>query len=93
MADVLVHYIGNFSVDHSTETHVAMALRDVGARVVPVQENTIRDWAAVADNAIADGADMVLWTKTWNVAPVGPRAMIHKLRDRGIPTAGFHLDR
>lgn len=93
MADVLVYYIGNFSVDHSTETHVAMALRDVGARVTPVQENTIRDWAAVADSAIADGADMVLWTKTWNVAPVGPRSMIHKLRDRGIPTAGFHLDR
>jgi hypothetical protein len=88
-----VHYIGNFAVDYSTESHVALSLEALGHDVVKHQEQDV-DWRWVP--AHADG-DFVLWTHTHGFADESKHeqqdVMLDGLRARGIPTVAYHLDR
>lgn len=92
-----VAYLGNFGPSHSTETHVALALEDLGHRVLRIQEGRTpaRD---VAKRAADAGADVLLWTQTLSLAHEGGTAterqqMLDDLAVAGIPTVGYHLDR
>jgi hypothetical protein len=94
---VRVVYIGNLgpnSAPHSTENHVARALEANGHTVVPIHENGF-PWTH--GQTIPDGTDFVLWTHTHGFAP--PRThgrqsrFLRAMRDRGIPTVSYHLDR
>lgn len=91
-----VVYIGNVgpgSAPHSTENHVARALRWNAVDVVPIHE-PLYDWRPVA---IPPDADFVLWTHTHSFAP--PRThgrqfkFLHAMRLRGTPVVSYHLDR
>jgi hypothetical protein len=97
--------IGNFEPPHSTENELKRALEDVGCEVIPVQEN-MREAKAFEEAAAwakSSKAAFVLWTRTgWNWQELGSSdflahehqsRMIQNLRDAGIPTIGYHLDR
>lgn len=98
-----IAYIGNFGPPHSTENHVAAALRNLGHAVDEYQENDPESWVtlqtlAVSTDADSFGAlpDLVLWTRTGWDPPI-PRdvqlATIDLFERRSIPVVGFHLDR
>lgn len=98
-----IAYCGNFEPDHSTETHVAQALRALGHDLVCHQENNVGMWRDMAlGRGLAD-RDLVLWTRTgwdWPSLGVGhheiatmQREMLARAHEMGIPTVGYHLDR
>ena len=85
-----VLYVGNFSVAHSTESHVGQALEANGVTVDRRQENQV-DWTSLARD-LGD-ADFVLWTTTNDYAP--PRtygAQRGFLHDCEVPVVSYHLD-
>jgi hypothetical protein len=85
-----VHYVGNHSVAHSTETHVGQALEAVGVNVTRHQENEV-DWATLHRKVAR--ADFVLWTSTNDYAPPATypaqREFLSKCKP---PVVGYHLD-
>lgn len=99
MKHLTVAYRGNFQptlpegvIPWSTEHHVAASLEELGHQVVRIQED--RDsW--VDTLAMADGADLFLWTQTYGYAHKwdqgDARTALDVLNAR-MPTAGLHLD-
>lgn len=87
-----VLYVGNFTRPWCTEVHVQASLAGLGHRVVPLQENSLR-WADVPRLADEHGADLLLWTRTWDVDRDEALAALDRLRAMGVRTASFHLDR
>lgn len=101
---LVVAYIGNFEPPHSTENHVARALRWHGHRVDEIQENRADSYRQVTDNI--DDYHLVLWTRTgWDWAHIfrvrdGDRLahrqqidMLETAAAARVATVGFHLDR
>lgn len=88
-----IAFRGNFSVDYSTESHVAASLELMGHEVVRLQESEV-DWATTT--AEAEMSDMLLWVQTYGYAVGWGRDVaadsLARLRDRGVPSVGFHLD-
>lgn len=83
-------YVGNFSVGHSTESHVAQALEANGVEVDRQQENLVK-WGRLAKRATT--ADLVLWTSTHDYAPRSSYPEQHRfLNACPVPVVGFHLD-
>lgn len=85
-----VAYCGNFDAPHSTETHVAKALENLGHTVVRLPEQRM-DWATLPDQV--DGADLFLWTRTAGFDPADLEGQANALKRISVPTVGFHLDR
>lgn len=96
-----IGYIGNFDPPHSTENHVAQALRALDHEVRPLQENKVDNWYGLAGGAM--DYDAILWTRTgWDWPGYGiahhdahalQRRMLDEAKTRGVPTVAFHLDR
>lgn len=98
-----VWYIGNFEPPHSTENHVARAMRNQGWAVECVQENDISQWPKMLD-ALDNGTkpDVILWTRTgwpWEDYKVTTAQMHQTQLDlistaeiAGIAVVGYHLD-
>lgn len=89
-------YIGNVgenSAPHSTENHVARALRTIGVDVVPVHEQRFT-WT---EAEIPGDVDFVVWTHTHGFAP--PKThhrqtrFLDAMRRQGVPVVSYHLDR
>ena len=99
----LVWFIGNFAPPHSTENHVARALRSRVGRVEEVQESDPTCWGKLR-TTLANGErpDFILWTRTgWDWANLGadPQAMqiaqfdfLLAAERAGVPVVGYHLD-
>ena len=93
-----VWYIGNFAPEHSTENHVAEALRNVGASVAAMQENEGGFWEATQRIMAGAKPDLILWTRTrWSAdvhesISAEARLMLRLARARHIPVVGYHLD-
>lgn len=97
--------IGNYTPPHSTENELKRALEDVGCEVIPVQENMPKADAFEEATMWAKTlkAAFVLWTRTgWDWPRYGltheqatakQNLMLMELREAGIPTVGYHLDR
>lgn len=92
---LLVAYVGNFRPEHSTENHVAAALRNLGHEVIPLQEDDPSTWEKLSSPGLGGLAtpDFMLWTRTWSIPDHPQYAALDNLRDLGIPTVGYHLDR
>lgn len=86
-----ISYWGNFSVPWTTENEIAKALGALGHGVGMCQEGTPGLFP------ILDGTDLVLWTRTADLARrnshAEQRAFLIEAKRRGIPTVGIHLDR
>ena len=85
-----VAYCGNFDAPHSTETHVAKALENLGHIVIRLPEQRM-DWATLP--AQVAGADLFLWTRTAGFDPADLEGQANAIKLLDIPSAGFHLDR
>lgn len=87
-----IAFIGNHSVDFSTETHHRKTFEKLGHEVIQLQENKT-DVDEVFKTALR--CQMLYWTHThgWNIgSPRDVRHMLRQLKDRNIPTVGYHLD-
>jgi hypothetical protein len=88
--DLTIAYRGNWRVPWTTESHVTAALEGLGHRVVRLQEDKV-NWTQC--RAAAQRADLFLWQKTWTIDPRGGHTTLKMLRERGVPSVSFHLDR
>lgn len=86
-----VVYIGNFEPPYSTENDVAHALETIGVTVHRVQESAWIHGDAVLPDP-TDDTVMVLWTRTWPVAPDIAQPQFDRYRAERIPIVGYHLD-
>ena len=89
-----VGYLGNFDPEHSTENHVAHALRTNGHEVVQYQESDHDAW--VAARAQIGTLDFLMWTRTGWHPPI-PKHLKEELlaasAETGKAIVGYHLDR
>jgi hypothetical protein len=90
-----VALIGNHSVPHSTETHLANAWEANGHDVARIQEAPSA-WRHMAER-IPDDVQLVQWVTTYDYAPPvtydDQRRFLKEIRNRGVPIIGTHLDR
>lgn len=77
-----IAYVGNFTQPFCTEVHIANTLERLGHSVIRLQEDK-------TDNPVVD-CDLFLFTRTWgNTVTLDHLA---QYKDKGIPTASYHLD-
>lgn len=83
-----IAYVGNFSLDFTTETHLAKTLEKLGHEVVRIQETPTRTNDFWTNEVF--GCDMFLFTRTWGrMVTLGDLATI---KQHGIPSVSYHLD-
>ena len=87
-----VTFLGNFSVEYSSENHHAKSLEALGHTVSKLQETRVR-----ADDVLTDAllSDMFVWVHTHNWDTPGSITMkdvLEKLKAANIPTVTYHLD-
>jgi len=58
-------YIGNFKEHWTTETHVRASFEALGHKVIPIQEDTVKD-ETLLRTIDESKPDFLLYTKTWN---------------------------
>lgn len=87
-----IAYVGNFRHPWCTEVHVAASLEQLGHHVVRCQEDAT-DWGDVANVCDEEGVQLLLWTRTWPADMDSVLVALDRLRDRGIPSVSYHLDR
>ncbi len=86
-------YVGNFEPGHSTETHIALTLQDMGHSVIQVQEDKIP--TRMIEHVLEkQHPDLFLYTRTWGMLGTRVEGMgvLEQCRLLGIPTASYHLD-
>jgi len=89
-----VVFLGNFSVDYSSESHHKKSLEALGHEVSALQE-TQATAELILDSAL--NSDMFVWVHThgWRTPSVTGLQMdvvLKTLKDKGIPTVAYHLD-
>lgn len=84
-----IAFLGNFTVDYSSESHYKKTLEFMGIEVVPLQEGT-----ATAQEVLnaAMASDMLFWVHSHNCPTPGIAEMLEILKEEGKPTVGYHLD-
>lgn len=89
-------YVGNYRVPWTTETHVTRDARTIpGVTVDRMQEPSewnagTAGWLDQLERA-ADGADLLIYQKTWGLPPQVIDVW-RRLEARGTITASYHLD-
>lgn len=91
-APLTVVQVGNFSRPWCSEVHFAGSLRLLGHRVVQLQEDEM-DWSTLVATVEVEGAQVVMWTRTWPAEMSVVAPVLAELEARGIPTVAVHLDR
>ncbi len=87
-----VLYIGNFTVDYSTESHLAKTFELLGHTVTRLQENQTRT-EQIQELGIL--SDLVIWSHThgWRITGrLSISNLMRNLKRRGVPTVAYHLD-
>lgn len=84
-----ITFLGNWSVDYSTESHHGKSLEELGHEVVRLQEPKLP-----ADQILAEAvkSDLFVWTHThgWNTA--GIDKALAGIKAAGVPIVAYHLD-
>lgn len=68
------------------------SLHALGHEVIGLQEDRL-DFRTLARRVEKNAVDMLLWTRTWEVDHRAADRALVQLRDAGVPTVSFHLDR
>jgi hypothetical protein len=84
-----IAFLGNFSVNYSSESHHAASLESLGHSVVRLQENVIR---ADQVTAVATTCDLFVWVHTHGWSTSGMSSALTELRHARIPSLTYHLD-
>jgi len=84
-----ITFLGNFSVDYSTESHHLWTYRKLGQEVKTFQEGRTKA-EDILQSALK--SDLFVWTHThgWNTPDMDK--VLEVLKSHKIPTAGYHLD-
>lgn len=85
-------FLGNFGVDHSSETHHKKSLESLGHEVVALQE-TQAGSEQILEEAME--ADMFVWVHTHQWETPGSLSMetvLRYLKKANVPTVTYHLD-
>lgn len=84
-----ISFLGNWSVDYTSESHHAASLEALGHTVTRLQEPR-----ATADEivAVTESADAFVWVHThaWDTA--GIDSVLRHLKQVGVPIITYHLD-
>lgn len=88
-------YLGNFTLDFCTESHVAASIESLGHHVTRIQEGST---PASDIPPMVAGHDVFLWTQTYGLAETGGarwerELMLSDIKQQGVPTVAYHLDR
>ena len=86
-----VAFVGNFSVDHSSESHHAKSLEALGHEVVRLQEGRVTGDQILASS---QNSDLLVFVHTHGRTTPGRRPLSRVLNEINarIPTVTFHLD-
>ncbi|MCM6774986.1 glycosyltransferase [Nocardia sp. CDC159] len=86
-----ITFLGNFTVPSSSETHHALSLEQLGHTVTRLQETRA---TAREIEAHALSGDLLVWIHThgWRT-PGDIGATLRTLRDAGVRSVSYHLDR
>lgn len=87
-----ITFLGNFSVDYSSETHHKKSLESLGHEVIALQETQAGSEQILAESL---NSDMFVWVHTHGWQTPGPITMenvLSQLKERGIPSVTYHLD-
>lgn len=84
-----IAFIGNFNAPYSTENYHRKTMIEMGHQVIPFQESD----APSVTEILSTEFDLLYWTHThsWRLGGDAEH-LLHKLKERGIPTVGYHLD-
>ena len=84
-----IAFIGNFAAEFSTENYHKRTFEELGHTVIPFQESE----APSVTGILSTEFDLLYWTHThgWRLGG-DAEFLLRKLRLRGIPTVGYHLD-
>lgn len=84
-----IAFLGNFSTPHSSESHHAKTLENMGFSVTRLQENHTSPGQIAAQAA---GADLFVWIHTHGWSTAGMDTVLATLRRARIPSITYHLD-
>lgn len=85
-----IAFLGNFSVDYTSESHYLKTLRKLGHEVFPLQEGVDSSHQILA--RALKYPDMFLWVHTHGRHTQGMQEVIQSIKAAGIPMVGYHLD-
>lgn len=86
-----ITFLGNFTVDYTSETHHANTLESLGHTVKRLQEGKATG-QEVYSHAKTSQLLVVVHTHGWKTPGVPIDMVMQELRDIGVPTITYHLD-
>jgi hypothetical protein len=84
-----IAFLGNFTVDFSSESHYLKTFRKLGHEVITFQENAYRFNQSDINRVLE--CDMFFWVHTHNWDNQGLKALLKAIKGR-VPIVGYHLD-
>lgn len=87
-----VAFLGNFSVDYTSESHHKKSLEALGHEVIPLQEGQATSLEVLRQSM---QSDMLVWVHTHGWQTPGDMSMVEvldMLKRSNIPTVTYHLD-
>jgi len=86
-----ITFLGNFSVDYSSETHHANTLVALGWEVIRLQE-TEASGEDILECALTSDAFVWIHTHMWQTPGLDMGEVLKELKKNNIPTLTYHLD-
>lgn len=86
-----ITFLGNHSVDYSSETHHCKTLEAMGHEVIRLQEGSARG-EDVLEHGMASDMLIVVHTHGWQTPGIPLHQVLDTINRTGRPTATFHLD-
>lgn len=86
-----ITFLGNHSVDFSSEAHHAKSLESLGHQVVRLQEGQAPGEQVLAE-ALSSDLLIAVHTHGWSTPGLALDAVLRELREARIPSLTFHLD-
>lgn len=91
-APLRVGYLGNFRAPWCTEVHVTASLEQLGHKVFRWQEDQT-PWSTIPQLVERNAVQLLVWQRTWPAAREVVEPELQRLRDVGVRSVSYHLDR
>jgi len=84
-----IAFLGNFTVDYSSESHYKKTFEKLGIEVLPIQENKTNAKEVIRT---VFASDLFFWVHTHQYHIKGMDEAMKIIKSKGIPTVAYHLD-
>lgn len=84
-----ITFLGNFDVPYTSESHYLRTLQALGHEVIPLREAKTSA-SDILKEAVK--SDLFFWVHTHGWHTQGIAEVLEILKEKGIPTVGYHLD-